>query len=184
MHFSLPLSSSHHCQYSDLLGPGSPTVMRYPLIGTQLPVHGVSEDGHTRVEAEKQSITESILLDFETLDDLDLYSLTPKQAEKVLTALDDIRSKIVAKAADGSVNQKEVDTNKEKQTPTDKSNSTKKKEIELKEKLDSVQAQLRTNPTDVDLQMVERDVSVQYRKVQQDAIAFLKQKAKLLWTYY
>ncbi|KAK7251502.1 hypothetical protein RIF29_34766 [Crotalaria pallida] len=59
MHFSLPLSSSHRCQYSDLLGPGSPTVMRYPPIGTQLPVHGVSEghgcgweDGHTRVEAE------------------------------------------------------------------------------------------------------------------------------------
>ncbi|KAK7242956.1 hypothetical protein RIF29_37738 [Crotalaria pallida] len=38
------------------------------------------------------------------------------------------------------------------------------KEIELKENLDSIQAQLRVNPTDVVLQKVER--AVQYSKFQ------------------
>ncbi|KAK7282193.1 hypothetical protein RIF29_10795 [Crotalaria pallida] len=152
---------------------------------------------------QKQSISESIPLDFETLDDLDLDSLTPKQAEKVLTALDSIRSRIVAKATDGSDSQKEDGNSKEKQTPSCDSHLAEKadlalivrtpgsgnqqklqalkgplaklnkecfakidqKEIELKEKLDSIQAQLRVNPTDVVLKRAERDVSVQYSKV-------------------
>ncbi|KAK7260055.1 hypothetical protein RIF29_25791 [Crotalaria pallida] len=44
-----------------------------------------------------RNTTESIPLDFETLDDIDFDALSPKQAEKVLTALDELRMKVSAK---------------------------------------------------------------------------------------
>ncbi|KAK7259772.1 hypothetical protein RIF29_25385 [Crotalaria pallida] len=66
--------------------------------------------------AQKQSISDLVLLDLETVDDLDIDSLTPKQAEKVLTALDEIRLRISEKTGSGSGSNKEDEGNKEKQT--------------------------------------------------------------------
>ncbi|KAK7267729.1 hypothetical protein RIF29_20408 [Crotalaria pallida] len=80
----------------------------------------------THDSAQKQSISDSVPLDLETLDDLDIDSLMPKQTEKVLTALDEIRLRIFEKAGSGSGSNKEDEGNKEKQTPVRESTPSQK----------------------------------------------------------
>ncbi|KAK7243624.1 hypothetical protein RIF29_38430 [Crotalaria pallida] len=60
-------------------------------------------------------------------------------------------------------------------------NDPDKKEVELREKLEYVQAQLALNPTDVMLQQDEKAVFLKLRDTQKAAYSFLKQKAKVDW---
>ncbi|KAK7250975.1 hypothetical protein RIF29_33791 [Crotalaria pallida] len=69
-----------------------------------------------------RSTTESIPLDFETLDDIDFDALSPKQAEKVLTALDELRMKVSAKTLNTKVDEEEARSKDEEEKNKDSSN--------------------------------------------------------------
>ncbi|KAK7273512.1 hypothetical protein RIF29_14564 [Crotalaria pallida] len=68
------------------------------------------------------STIESIPLDFETLDDIDFDALSPKQAEKVLTALDELRMKVSAKTLNTKVDEEEARSKDEEEKNKDSSN--------------------------------------------------------------
>ncbi|KAK7258455.1 hypothetical protein RIF29_24033 [Crotalaria pallida] len=63
----------------------------------------------------------------------------------------------------------------------DRFNSIDKKEAVLKCKLDEVQRNLQLDPGNINLQPAERDIYMEYRKISQQALSFMRQKAKEKW---
>ncbi|KAK7259712.1 hypothetical protein RIF29_25325 [Crotalaria pallida] len=63
----------------------------------------------------------------------------------------------------------------------DRFNSIDKKEAALKCQLDEAQRNLQLDPGNINLQQAERDIYLEYRKTFQQALSFMRQKAKEKW---
>ncbi|KAK7268531.1 hypothetical protein RIF29_21231 [Crotalaria pallida] len=124
----------------------------------------------------------SIPMDLAALDDADLDTLSPKQAEELLECLDGLRSRLKQKDSvinketssvekDGTSPNKEGDLRSQKLqllgAPLRKLNrlhfaQIDKREVEVREQLEMVQNELVLRPFDTALHLAEKDLTRQY----------------------